>query len=102
MKGCREIDKSIKFAVEFHPMSIYDPANALALYSEDILEANKYRPDYFLIIAPGAGADLSSLYRKFSSYIKNSRILFEIQADVPGGPVNMGEYYGIIFSGSGG
>ncbi len=102
MKGCREIDKSIKFAVEFHPASIYDPANALALYSEDILEANKYRPDYFLIMAPEDGADLSSLSRKFSSYIKNSKILFEIQADVPGGPVNMGEYYGIIFSGNGG
>ncbi len=102
MKGCREIDKSIKFAVEFHPISIYDPANALALYSEDILEANKYRPDYFLIIAPGGGADLLSLSRKFSSYIKNSKILFEIQADVPGGPVNTGEYYGIIFNGNGG
>jgi hypothetical protein len=102
IKGCREKDKSIKFAVEFHSASVYDPANALVYYSEDFLEANKYRPDYFLIVTPGDGSNLSSISRKFSSYIKNSKILFEIQADVPGGPVNMGEYYGIIFNGNGG
>lgn len=107
MKGCREGNKSTKFMVVFHHEAIDNPATALALYSEDILEANRYRPDYLLITIPKDGIDVSMLSKRFSGYISNNRIFFEVvlgdSAQLVDSSsflsnINMAGYSGIILS----